>query len=54
MALMKPMPSIYYANFIALNQEDRADNLLPGSRASTQHVEHIGKDIRWVPRELFW
>ncbi|KAF1994901.1 inositol-3-phosphate synthase [Amniculicola lignicola CBS 123094] len=46
MALMKPLPSIYYPDFIAANQEDRADNLIPGSKASVAHVEQIRKDIR--------
>jgi myo-inositol-1-phosphate synthase len=46
MALMKPLPSIYYPDFIAANQEDRADNILPGSKACMEHVEQIRKDIR--------
>lgn len=46
MANMKPLPSIYYPDFIAANQEDRADNLIEGSKASTAHVEHIRNDIR--------
>ena len=46
MASMKPMPSIYYPDFIAANQEDRADNLIAGSKASMSHVEQIRKDIR--------
>lgn len=46
MASMVPLPSIYYPDFIAANQEDRANNLIPGSKASMDHVEHIRKDIR--------
>jgi len=46
MAAIKPLPSIYYPDFIAANQEDRADNLIPGNKASLEHVEHIRKDIR--------
>lgn len=46
MALMKPLPSIYYPDFIAANQEERADNLIPGSKACIAHVEQIRKDIR--------
>ncbi|KAK0616020.1 myo-inositol-1-phosphate synthase [Bombardia bombarda] len=46
MAEMAPLPSIYYPDFIAANQEDRADNLIPGSKASWAHVEQIRKDIR--------
>lgn len=46
MALIKPLPSIYYPDFIAANQEDRADNLIEGSKACNAHVEQIRKDIR--------
>jgi myo-inositol-1-phosphate synthase len=46
MATMKPLPSIYYPDFIAANQEERADNILEGSKASMAHVEQIRKDIR--------
>ena len=46
MALMKPMASIYYPDFIATNQEERADNLIPGSRACMAHVDQIRRDIR--------
>lgn len=46
MAEMKPLPSIYYPDFIAANQEDRADNLIEGFKASMAHVERIRKDIR--------
>ncbi|MCJ1358046.1 MAG: Myo-inositol-1-phosphate synthase [Icmadophila ericetorum] len=46
MSYMKPLPSIYYPDFIAANQEERADNLIEGSKASMAHVEQIRKDIR--------
>ena len=46
MAAIKPLPSIYYPDFIAANQEDRADNVIEGSKASMEHVEHLRKDIR--------
>ena len=46
MAEMKPLPSIYYPDFIAANQGDRADNLIEGSKASMVHVEKIREDIR--------
>ncbi|OAX80031.1 hypothetical protein ACJ72_05644 [Emergomyces africanus] len=46
MAEMKPLPSIYYPDFIAANQEDRADNVVEGSKASWAHVEKIQQDIR--------
>ncbi|KAG5349877.1 Inositol-3-phosphate synthase [Termitomyces sp. T112] len=44
-ALGKPLPSIYYPDFIAANQEERADNLIPGSDKQA-HLEHIRADIR--------
>lgn len=47
MTLMKPLPSIYYPDFIAANQEDRADNVLPGSKACMEHVEKIRSDIKY-------
>jgi myo-inositol-1-phosphate synthase len=46
MAEMVPLPSIYYPDFIAANQEDRADNVLEGTKACWAHVEKIRKDIR--------
>ncbi|KAI1424131.1 myo-inositol-phosphate synthase [Xylaria sp. FL1777] len=46
MSQMVPLPSIYYPDFIAANQEDRADNLIPNSRAEWGHVEKIREDIR--------
>ncbi|KAF2666670.1 putative myo-inositol-phosphate synthase [Microthyrium microscopicum] len=46
MANMKPLPSIYYPDFIAANQTDRADNLLAGDKACDAHVEQIRTDIR--------
>ena len=46
MSQMKPRPSIYFPDFIAANQEERADNIIPGAKASMAHVEQIRKDIR--------
>lgn len=46
MAAMTPLPSIYYPDFIAANQEDRADNLIPGNKPCNSHVEKIREDIR--------
>ncbi|RWA09025.1 hypothetical protein EKO27_g6082 [Xylaria grammica] len=46
MSQMVPLPSIYYPDFIAANQEDRADNLIPGDKACLAHVEKIRQDIR--------
>ena len=42
---LQPLPSIYYPDFIAANQSDRADNLIP--QGDKQHdLEHIRNDIR--------
>ena len=46
MAGMKPLPSIYYPDFIAANQGDRVDNVVAGSTACLAHVEHLRNDIR--------
>jgi len=42
---MVPLPSIYYPDFIAANQEERADNVLLGE-SKQAHLEQIRKDIR--------
>ncbi|XP_057714644.1 inositol-3-phosphate synthase 1-A-like isoform X2 [Corythoichthys intestinalis] len=44
MAIMTPRPSIFKPEFIAANQESRADNVLGGSMA--EQVEHVRADIR--------
>ena len=41
---MIPMPSIYDADFIASNQKDRADNIIPGTKQ--EQLEVIRKNIR--------
>ncbi|XP_063003346.1 inositol-3-phosphate synthase 1 [Elgaria multicarinata webbii] len=41
---LKPRPSIYVPEFIAANQEERADNVLTGSKA--EQVAQIRQDIR--------
>lgn len=43
---MVPLPSIYYADFIALNQEERADNILEGTRACNAHIETLRQNMR--------
>ncbi|KAH9851106.1 Myo-inositol-1-phosphate synthase [Lenzites betulinus] len=40
-----PLPSIYYPDFIAANQEARADNVVPGTDKNA-HLEHLRADIR--------
>jgi myo-inositol-1-phosphate synthase len=42
---MKPLPSIYYPDFIAANQSDRADNVLPGDDKQA-HLEAVRKQIK--------
>jgi myo-inositol-1-phosphate synthase len=42
---LRPLPSIYYPDFIAANQEDRADNVLPGTDKQ-KHLEQVRQDIR--------
>ncbi|KAI0087081.1 Myo-inositol-1-phosphate synthase [Irpex rosettiformis] len=58
--LGKPLPSIYYPDFIAANQEARADNLIPGTDKQA-HLEHIRADIRKFKKDndldrvvVFW
>merc|ERR1719433_1968198 len=41
-----PLPSIYYPDFIASNQEDRANHCIPDRKPCMEHVEQIRKDIR--------
>ncbi|KAJ8074371.1 Myo-inositol-1-phosphate synthase [Marasmius tenuissimus] len=61
MALMgKPLPSVYYPDFIAANQEARADNVIPGTDKQA-HLEHIRADIRKFKKDneldrvvVFW
>jgi myo-inositol-1-phosphate synthase len=45
-----PMPSLYYSDFIAANQTDRADNVIPGDDKS-KHLERVRADIREFKRE---
>lgn len=39
------MKSIYYPDFIAANQKDRADNIYPGKKACLEHLEILRNDI---------
>lgn len=41
---LKPLPSIFDPTFIASNQSDRADNVIPGTKR--EQVEKVRKDIR--------
>uniref|UniRef100_A0A914WZN9 inositol-3-phosphate synthase n=1 Tax=Plectus sambesii TaxID=2011161 RepID=A0A914WZN9_9BILA len=40
-----PMPSIYYPDFIASNQESRVNHVIP-SATKQEHLDHIRRDIR--------
>lgn len=40
-----PKPSIYYPDFIASNQGDRVNHVIPGT-TKKEHLEHIRRDIR--------
>jgi len=44
MESMVPLPAPYYPDYIAANQEARADNILEGSKK--EHLEKIRQDIR--------
>jgi myo-inositol-1-phosphate synthase len=46
MAQVKPMPSIYYPDFIAANQADRADNLKKSNGKKQADLDAIRADIR--------
>jgi myo-inositol-1-phosphate synthase len=40
------LPSIYYPDFIAKNQSDRANNIIPGNHACQEHLQKIRTDIK--------
>jgi len=42
---LRPLPSIYYPDFIAANQSDRADHVLPGQNKD-KHLKQVRQDIR--------
>ena len=42
---LKPLASVYYPDFIAANQGDRADNCLKGTKLD--HLNQIRQDIRY-------
>lgn len=46
MKAITPLPSIYYPDFIAANQADRANNLIPGSKK--EQLEKLRQDIRYT------
>lgn len=46
MEAMHPLPSICYSDFIAANQQNRCDNLIPGQDKQI-HLETIRNDIRY-------
>lgn len=50
MTKVVPMASVYYPDFIAANQSERANNLLPGQDKG-EHLETIRADIRRFKEE---
>lgn len=44
MKKLKPLPSVYFPDFIAANQADRADNCLTGTKQ--EQLDQVRKDIR--------
>mgnify|MGYP002477658476 CR=1 FL=1 len=46
----KPLPSIYYPTFINANQEERADNVIPGADKQA-HLDQVRADIRNFKRD---
>ncbi|KAK4537049.1 hypothetical protein CDCA_CDCA10G3074 [Cyanidium caldarium] len=44
MARLRPLPSVFYPDFVAANQSARADNLLPGDDKQA-HLERLRADI---------
>lgn len=44
MKKIKPLPSVYFPDFIAANQGERADNVLSGTKQ--EQLLHLRKDIR--------
>jgi myo-inositol-1-phosphate synthase len=51
MEKMKPLPSIYHPSFIAANQSDRANNILPASMSMQDQLERIRKDIKFFKEQ---
>lgn len=41
---MKPLPAIFDPSFVADNQQERADNVIPGSKK--EQLEQVRKDLR--------
>lgn len=48
MESMVPLPGIYDPDFIAANQEARANNLIKGTKK--EQVQQVIKDIRYIHR----
>lgn len=42
---LHPLPSIYYPDFIAANQSDRADNVINGKNKQAD-LDHLRQDIK--------
>lgn len=52
MAAMVPLPSIYFPDFIAANQADRADNVLTGTKQEQMDKvgdgDGVGVTVEWA------
>lgn len=46
MQQLKPLPGLYIPHFIASNQDDRANHVLPSTWTMQQQMEQIRSDIR--------
>lgn len=46
MSKLVPLPSIYYPDFVAANQEDRANHLIPSNGNKMKDLEHLRNDIK--------
>jgi len=46
MTFTQPLLSVYYPDFIAANQEKRADDILPGKN-TVAHVEKGRREVKW-------
>lgn len=51
MQALKPLPGIYIPHFIASNQDDRANHVLPSTLSLQEQVEQIRKDIREMKKK---
>lgn len=53
MSHLKPRPSIYISEFIAANQESRADNILTGTKAEQVMLDLISSSLSIFCMHIF-